>query len=160
MRLVISDTGPVNYLILIGHIDVLPVLFENVAMPLAVREELKDPDTPREVRAWIARPPTWIEVQQAPAPLSEDTLLHALDVGEREAILLADVLHADLLLMDDRRGVKVAHSRHLRVIGTLGILDLAARRGLLDLADAFERLRRTSFHRPEEIMARLLAEHK
>jgi predicted nucleic acid-binding protein len=36
VRLVISDTGPINYLVLIGHIDILPVLFEKVIMPVAV----------------------------------------------------------------------------------------------------------------------------
>jgi predicted nucleic acid-binding protein len=33
VQLVIADTGPVNYLILIGHIDVLPALFEKVILP-------------------------------------------------------------------------------------------------------------------------------
>jgi predicted nucleic acid-binding protein len=41
LQLVIADTGPVNYLILIGHIDVLPALLEKVILPDVVRDELK-----------------------------------------------------------------------------------------------------------------------
>jgi len=47
--------------------------------------------------------------------------------------------------MDDRAGVATALSLGLAAIGTVGLLDLAARRGLIDLADAFARLRATSF---------------
>ena len=53
MQLVVSDTGPINYLVLIGYVDVLPLLFQKIAMPLAVREELLDPNAPPLVREWI-----------------------------------------------------------------------------------------------------------
>ncbi len=57
MRVVVADTGPLNYLVLIGHVSVLPVLFETVFVPEAVRAELDHPETPPPVRAWIAAPP-------------------------------------------------------------------------------------------------------
>lgn len=63
MRLVIADTGPINYLVLIGNIDLLPVLFERVILPSAVKAELTDPDTPPSVRNWIAGPPGWLDVR-------------------------------------------------------------------------------------------------
>ncbi|MDZ4796532.1 MAG: hypothetical protein SGI92_00110 [Bryobacteraceae bacterium] len=44
MKLVVSDTGPVNYLVLIGHIDVLPSIAERVPLPVAVRQELMNAD--------------------------------------------------------------------------------------------------------------------
>ena len=44
MRLVVADTGPINYLILIEKIDLLPILFKNVILPSAVQTELIDPD--------------------------------------------------------------------------------------------------------------------
>ena len=156
MRLVISDTGPINYLVLIGHIGVLPILFEKVVMPVAVLDELADLDAPPSVRAWIADPPFWIEVREAPA-FSDDDLLASLDDGERAAITLAAAHRAELLLlMDDREGVLVARQKGLAVTGTIGVLDMAAQRGLLDLAEAFARLRNTSFRCPEEIMTSLL----
>ena len=53
---------------------------------------------------------------------------------------LAILLDADLLLMDDRKGVVVARGKGLRVTGTLGVLDLAAQRGLVNFAQAVTRL--------------------
>ena len=63
-----------------------------------------------------------------------------------------------MLLMDDREGVLAARRNGLKVIGTLGILALAARHGLLDLADAFDRVKRTNFRYRQAIMDALLAE--
>ena len=51
-----------------------------------------------------------------------------LDPGERDAIQLAKEEHADLLLMDERLGVRMALRRGLMVTGTLGVLVQAARR--------------------------------
>src|SRR3979490_1559878 len=71
-----------------------------------------------------------------------------LDEGERAAILLATQIGADLLLIDDRDGVNVARSKGFAVTGTLGILDLAATRGLIRLNEAVEHLKNTSFRYP------------
>lgn len=100
MRLVIADTGPVNYLILIGHIDLLPRLFERVVLPTAVEGELMDVDAPPEVRNWIAHAPAWLEILEVP---SVDLGPGPLDEGEAAVITLATALHADLLLMDERK---------------------------------------------------------
>ncbi len=66
--LVIADTGPINYLLLIGHLEILPSLFERVILPSAVMEELTDPDTPRIVREWVAELPGCIEVKRTSIP--------------------------------------------------------------------------------------------
>jgi predicted nucleic acid-binding protein len=156
VQLVVADTGPINYLILIGHIEVLPALFESVILPAVVRDELKHRKAPPVVHRWITNPPSWVEVHQT------DRVRYAsmekLDAGEEDAIALAIELHADLILMDDRDGVLIARSKGFRVTGTLGILSMAAEHLLLDLAEAFERLRQTSFHYRQETMDRLLAE--
>jgi predicted nucleic acid-binding protein len=68
--------------------------------------------------------------------------------GEREAISLAQDLHADLLLMDDRDGREEAEHQGFTVMGTLRVLELAAERGLLDLPTAITKLQTTSFHMP------------
>ena len=75
-----------------------------------------------------------------------------------DAIALAIELHADVLLMDDREGVLAARSKGLTVTGTLGVLGLAAQHGLLDLAEAFDRIKRTNFRYRQDIMDALLAE--
>lgn len=114
MRLVVADTGPINYLILIGHVDLLPRLCETVILPASVQAELADELAPLPVRRWIANPPTWLEIVTTPEP----SLGAGLHKGEAAAIVLAASLAADLLLMDDRRSVLAAERQGLNVAGT------------------------------------------
>lgn len=158
MPAVVADTGPLHYLILIERIDILPALFKTVFMPETVRIELSQPGTPPPVRNWIAAAPTWLVVR--PDASGWDVGLQKLDDGERQAIMLALSLDADLILMDERAGVAIARSNGFVVTGTLGALELAATRGLLDLADAFERLRRTTFHCRPELLQAILDQHR
>jgi predicted nucleic acid-binding protein len=156
VRLVIADTGPVNYLILIRNIDLLPRMFERVIVPGAVRNELASADAPPAVREWIASAPDWLEIIETP----ESTAPAGLHRGEAEAIDLAESLRADLLLMDERKGVNVARARHIRVTGTLGLLEMAAQRGLVDFADSVARLRQTSFRSPDALLDLMLRRNK
>jgi len=64
VRLVIADTGPINYLLQIGHIDTLAELFGRVILPAAVRDELGRSKAPLAVRSWIADPPAWVDVRR------------------------------------------------------------------------------------------------
>jgi len=81
-----------------------------------------------------------------------------LDLGEEEAIDLAVEIHADMILMDDREGVAVARSKGIEVTGTLGVLAMAAKEGLIDLGESFDQIKRTNFRYRQEIMDQLLAE--
>jgi predicted nucleic acid-binding protein len=51
MRLVVADTGPLNYLALIDAIELLPKMFEKVFTPAAVQAKLLDPEAPTIVIA-------------------------------------------------------------------------------------------------------------
>src|SRR5271166_4856963 len=157
MRVVVADTSPLNYLVLIGQIEILPALFEKVFAPQIVQNELRHDDAPLSVRRWIAEPPSWLEI--APDQNNGASDLWRPDDGERAAILLAIRMGADLLLMDDRDGVVLARRRGFAVTGTLGILDLAAGRGLIRLGDVIARLKNTSFRCHPDILAALLARH-
>jgi predicted nucleic acid-binding protein len=159
MRIVVADTGPVNYLVLIEVIDLLPKLFEQIRVPQIVFDELTDPETPASVRQWVLQPPDWFKVEPDPTPMIDEATAK-LDAGEQAAIALAITIKADLVLMDDRAGVAVARDKGLAATGTLGVIDLAARNGLLDLADAFERLKATSFYYRRGLIDSLLAAHK
>jgi len=83
-----------------------------------------------------------------------------LDEGETAAIALAEALGADMLLIDERDGSRVAVRKGLRVTGTLGLLDLAAERGLIDFTTAVQALERTTFRRPGALLKELLAKHE
>ncbi len=154
----VADTGPLHYLILAGHIQILAALFDEIAIPDAVRDELAHPGAPAAVRDWIAAPPAGLSVH----PVSPDMLAQmdaALDPGERAGLALAMMRQPDLVLMDDRAGVVAAHARGFVVTGTLGLLMRAARRGSLDLPAALDALGRTNFHWTPSLRARVLAEH-
>lgn len=152
--IVIADTTPLNYLILIDLVGVLPQLYGRVLIPTAVWEEFQRPETPEAVRAWVAQPPTWLEIR--PVKRNPDPAVESLGAGEREAIALAEELHADRLIMDDRAARRIATQRNLTVIGTLGVLVEAAERTLVDFADATARLQQTSFYVSPEVLNRLL----
>lgn len=154
--IVIADTSPVNYLVLIQEADLLPRLFGQVFIPPAVWEELNDPDTPAPVRAWLAQTPSWLQVQPLHSP--PDPKLDYLDDGEREAIALAEELHADEILVDELTARKEAARRQLPFIGTLGILRRAAQLNLIDLPSALARLQQTTFYVGSDLIRSLLDE--
>jgi predicted nucleic acid-binding protein len=154
--IVIADTGPINYLILIQEIQVLPALYGRILVPASVCEELKRPRAPDAVRSWMGQPPAWFEVR-TPVHLPDAELAGAhLDAGERDAILLAEELGVDQLIIDEIRGRRVALHRNLPVTGTLGVLKAGALQGLLELKPAVARLSQTNFHVAQEILDRLV----
>jgi predicted nucleic acid-binding protein len=160
VRLVIADTGPIHYLVLIDHIDLLPALFDKVILPAVVQAELTAANTPLPVRNWIAEPPGWVEVRETSGDFDSDPLMKGIHRGEKAAIALATTLNADLLLMDDRKGVTVARKKGLRVTGTLGILELATESGLVNFEQAVARLQQTNFRSPDDVLKALLAKHR
>jgi len=152
--IVIADTTPLNYLVLIDRDQVLPQLYGRVLIPVAVWQEFQRPETPQPVRAWIAQPPAWLQIR--PVERTPSLAIENLGAGECEAIALAEELHADRLIMDDRAARRIATQRHLIVIGTLGVLTEAADRGLIDFSDTIARLRQTSFYVSPEVLDPLL----
>lgn len=132
-------------------------LFGQVVIPQAVLNELQSPQAPDEVREWFAHHPDWLVVREAPQP--DPTLAH-LDPGEREAITLAQELQADLILLDENRGRREAINRSFNVTGTVGLLDRAGARGLIDVPTAVARLRQTTFRVSPRLLKTLLARYK
>ncbi|MEM8637686.1 MAG: DUF3368 domain-containing protein [Cyanobacteria bacterium P01_G01_bin.54] len=150
--IVVADTSPINYLLLIDQLDLLPRLFGQIILPDAVCAEMRDPDAPLALQRWIADPPDWMRTQIVP---TLDPALYDLDPGEQAAITLSLTLLADLLLIDERLGRKAAQERGLRVIGIVGILDEAATQGWLDLDEAIIKLQATNFRISQQLIQRL-----
>ena len=108
---VVADTSPINYLVLIGQIDLLIRLYTRILIPPAVLAELKHPLAPKPVRDWACDTPKWLEVLSPKDSLT----LAQLDLGETEAIALATEMHAEVLLIDEQAGRQEAVRRGLRV---------------------------------------------
>jgi predicted nucleic acid-binding protein len=153
--LVVADGSPLIVLINIGHIDILPSLFRQVVIPPEVFAELDRSNRPQGVRDFVASRPAWL-IERAPSAVQQIPGLHA---GELAAISLAQELKADLLLIDEARGRKAAGDRHIPFTGTIGVLELAADQALLDLSDAFARVKRTDFWISPELLDQRLKLH-
>lgn len=123
--IVVSDTSPVLALAAIEQLELLRFLFEEVVIPEAVNRELthKNPD--------FLPLPSWLRSQRASDQTLVTSLLAEIDLAEAEAKALAIELHADLLLIDERIGRKVAQQRGLAYTGLIGVLLEAKRRGYL-----------------------------
>ena len=141
--IVVADTSPLNYLIRLGHSDLLPKLYGRVLVPSAVLSEMRHPEAPPEVQAWAAAPPEWLE--EAPVKLIDPSLRTELGAGEREAISLALEVQANVLLIDDRAGRREAVARGIEVAGTLAVVLQASLRDYLDFPEAIAKLRKCGF---------------
>jgi predicted nucleic acid-binding protein len=133
--IVVSDTSCVTNLLAIGRAELLRGLFGEVVIPSAVA---------RELRVAHAALPDFIREQSVKDSSRAHALaIEPLDEGEAEAIVLAEELHADYLLMDEAAGRAVALRCGQRVIGLLGLLVRAKQQGLIPavapLLDALER---------------------
>ena len=153
--IVVADTSPLNYLVLLGHIEILAKIYAEIVIPQTVLDELQDSDAPEEVHAWFSTPPAWLQV--CTLIFRQDPLMERLDRGEQDAILLAKSVKARRLIIDDPEGRREAVHRGLQVIGTLGLLAEGARRNFLDLPQALADLQATNFHVSPGLIEVLLA---
>ncbi len=149
--IVVSDTTPLNYLILIESAHVLPAIFGRVYAPSAVLKELSHLKSPDAVRAWASNPPSWLIVQD-PAQIGPSKL----GLGEVVAISLALELEAERVLIDDRDASREAVRSGLNVVGTLGILEEAGKRSLLDIEQKIKELKQTNFRANDKLYQAVL----
>lgn len=125
--IVICDTSPITNLIQIGHLNLLKDLFNKIIIPEKVFEELCF----YEHQKALIENTDWIEINKVKEKSAVLKLEHILDSGEAEAIILAKELNSDYLMIDERKGRKVAQDFGLKVIGLLGILIAAKQKGFI-----------------------------
>jgi predicted nucleic acid-binding protein len=156
----VSNTTPLRYLIAIEQEHLLGQLFEKVFVPEAVHEELTDSRTPETVRGRVLSMPAWYEVRQVQE--TQTTIFPVtLHRGERQAILLAEALRTDVLLIDEQIGRTIALSRNLPLSGTLGDLERADTMGFVgDFPEVLQRLKASGFFVTEALEQRLLERHR
>jgi predicted nucleic acid-binding protein len=128
--LVVSDASPLRAL---HHLELLTVcreLYGTVIVPTAVQRELRRATA--HCPALEITDYAWFEVKAPTADPAALNIPEDLDAGETEAIALALEAHADLLLMDERKGTAAARQLGLATIGVFGVLLEAKRKGLID----------------------------
>jgi predicted nucleic acid-binding protein len=121
--IVVSDTSPILNLAIVDRLPLLRQLYGEIIIPPAVSREL--------LRNGIHPDLSWTRVVVAEDQSAVAALREELDPGEAEAIVIAVQLHADLLLVDEKRGRRIALDRGLEVAGLLGVLAEAKARGII-----------------------------
>jgi predicted nucleic acid-binding protein len=123
--IVVSDTSPLTALLTVGQVDLLKLLFGEVVIPEAVCNELLK-----------SHPvlPSWLRLQPLRDRTGAEVYSQIVDIGEAEAIALAQELRADHVLMDERKGRRLAAQQGLSVVGLLGVILIAKRRNLIPSA--------------------------
>ena len=151
----VADTGPLRYLVAIGEIQLLPALFGKVLVPDAVLNEITHPNAPLHLLNWAQYPPDWVELKIVSSPFS----CPRLGKGECSAIGLALEVGAEVIMLDDRDARKAAVIQGLNVIGTIGILELGARSGRLNMRSALKKLLATNFRISKNYLHDVLRRH-
>ena len=156
----VSNTTPLRYLIAIEQEHLFPGVFEKIFVPSVVHEELTKMATPDRVRNLMRSFPSWYEVREVQgSPMVP--LLATLHRGEREAILLAEVMKPDFVLIDERVGRAVALERNLPVSGTLGVLEQADALGLVnDFPGLLSELKTSGFFISANLEYEVLLRHR
>ena len=140
----------------IGRLALLHDLFGEVIVPQAVSDEVIDYGRDPEVSQEIDQAP-WIKTVHVENELAVRVLLHPLDLGEAEVIVLTQELGADLAGVDERLAREKLESLGVKVVGILGILLRAKKAGLLDeIRPAIDELRRIKFSMSQSLVEIIL----
>lgn len=152
--IVISDHSVLSSLAEMGELDLLRRLYGKVTVTESIQCEAVHPGAPEKLRRFFRALPDWISVVPDESPYLEET--GVLDRGEASAITLA-WQHRDcsLLILDEKRGRKVASVLGLRITGTAGLLTDAAAADLIDFEDGFLRLSQTGFRLSPQVVETL-----
>jgi len=134
--LVIADSGPVFSLAVIDKLGILTDLFDDVKIPRAVWDEIRFDNTKpdyHQITDFFSDKVCEIK--------GINELTFVMDYGESEALILYKELHADFLLIDDKKARRIAESLKIKCIGIIGLLSVAKDKGLIDeLKPLFETL--------------------
>ena len=154
--IVVSDSTPLITLMKATQLQVLHELFGEIIIPEAVYDELTVNEKYIE-EAQLINSSAFIRVISVDDRKSVSLLQRAagLDLGESEAIIYAENNNADLLLVDEASGRRVAKSMGIEIMGSIGVLVSAFRKGILsedEVNDAFQRIRNANRHISEKLI--------
>lgn len=159
--IVISDTTPIIALIKINRLDLLEKLFDEVLIPEAVFDELTT-NSLFENETAIVKSSTFLKKTSVQNKKSLQILQAAsgLDDGESQAIILADELKSDVLIIDEKKGRKVAQQLGITITGTIGILIQAHDEGMIssdEIKQYLEQLKNSNIRLSDSLIQQALA---
>ena len=155
--LVVSDTSPLLNLALIDRLDLLKSQFDSITIPSQVWDELTGGDSGlnslRELReeGFLSI----VEVERSSLFIE---IFRELDLGETAAICYAIQQDAELLLLDEKEGRRVARRHDLEVTGVLGILLKGTKAGNVEMKQELDALREAGFWISEDLYSKVLSE--
>jgi predicted nucleic acid-binding protein len=153
---VVCNSGPLITLSKLSKINLLKELYGTIIIPEKVRYEIVIQGRGAAGAEEVANA-SWINVQTVKNKLAVELLRERLDAGESEAIVLAMESKADLLLMDEARGRRISEGRGIKLIGTLGLLAVAKKRGLItQIKPLLEQLITVGFYMSSDLYQAML----
>ena len=162
MKVVVSDSSPLNYLAMLSDFDLLRQIYGTVLTPPQVHHEVVVQGVGYPVRDAVLKSlEKWIFIAEAPDPSRVEPLLkgYRLDLGEAEAIVVAEGIGDVALLMDEQRGVNCARTRGMTVVRTPMIYTEAKIIGLISsVRDKLDALRLVGFRLTDKHYTGILRE--
>jgi len=155
--LVVSDTSPLLNLALIDRLDLLRTQFADVTVPRRVWDELAEGEEGLEPLREL-RDDSFLSIVEVERSNLFVEIFHELDLGETAAICYAVEHDADLVLLDERDGRRVARRHDLEVTGVIGILLRGAKTDEVDLEHELDALREVGFWISDDLYSRALSE--
>jgi len=157
--IVISDTSPVSNLIIIGRLEILKGVFEEIVIPPSVESEIERLSD-FSISLNLYHESDWIRKEKPKNEEEVKKLMSEIDEGESEAIVLAIEMGADYLLIDERIGTNKAREKGLETIGLLGVLIKAKEKGIIEKVEPIldELMNKAGFWIGEKLKERVLKE--
>jgi predicted nucleic acid-binding protein len=147
-KIIISDASCLIALSNIGQLNILKDLFKEIIITEEVKDEFGD------------ELPFWIKTQAAKDIGRKKDLEAILDKGEASSIALSLEIENSLLIIDESKGRKIANSLNLQIIGTIGVLILANKKGLIkDLISVILKLVNKGFRLSDSLVSKIIDQY-
>lgn len=155
--LVVSDTSPLLNLALIERLSLLRSQFSGITIPAQVWQELDDGEAGLDALRAL-RDDEFFEVVEVEESDLFTEIFYELDLGETAAICHAIEEGADLVLLDEKDGRRVARRHDLTVTGIVGILLRGAKNDVVELERELDALRDAGFWISDDLYSKVLDE--
>lgn len=144
-KIIISDTSCLIALSNIELLDILKDLYKEIIITREVQEEFGK------------KLPEWIIVLDTKDKQKQSEIEKKLDKGEASSIALAIELQNSTLIIDEIKGRRIAKSYNINIIGTIGILLLADKKGLIkDVLSVILKLVNRGFRLSDALLSKLI----